>query len=57
MDTSTLLMRAERHVLWVHPTDQHSNERAHEIAAKRIAPFAAMVGEDAVRPGKLESSD
>lgn len=33
------LSRFEDHQLWVHPTDHHPNERAHEIAAEAIAPF------------------
>jgi hypothetical protein len=28
--------------LWVHPTDQHPNEVAHRIAAKKLAEFLAQ---------------
>ena len=35
--------------LWVHPSDQHPNERAHAIAARAIADF--LRGEGLVEPG------
>jgi lysophospholipase L1-like esterase len=36
----TTAFRGERdRALWVHPTDQHPNPRAHELAARAMVPF------------------
>jgi hypothetical protein len=41
--------------LWVHPTDQHPNEIAHEIAARAIA--AHLLNEPALLPMNLSSTN
>lgn len=30
--------------LWVHPTDQHANELAHDVAGRTLARFLAESG-------------
>lgn len=39
LDLLEPLSRFEDRTLWVHPTDHHPNERAHEIAAEALGPF------------------
>ena len=41
LDLQETLRSEPAEELWVHPTDHHPNERAHALAAERVAAFLA----------------